>query len=65
MTGVSPIITSTSGANQTPRPQWLLLTSLYSKMVPARMPTHHDHRVGEWIGIQPEVDHVAAFKREG
>ena len=27
----------------------------------AHVPSHHDHRVGEWIGIQPEVDHVVVF----
>jgi iron(III) transport system ATP-binding protein len=32
--------------------------------VQAHVPSHHDHRIGEWIGIRPEVDHVVTFKRE-
>jgi iron(III) transport system ATP-binding protein len=35
------------------------------QMVQAHVPSHHDHRIGEWIGIRPEVDHVVTFKREG
>ncbi len=27
----------------------------------AHVPSHHDHRVGEWIGIRPQVDHVVTF----
>ena len=27
----------------------------------AHVPSHHNHRVGEWIGIRPEVDHVVTF----
>jgi iron(III) transport system ATP-binding protein len=27
----------------------------------AHVPSHHDHRVGEWIGIRAEVDHVVTF----
>lgn len=30
----------------------------------AHVPSHHDHAVGEWIGIRPEVDHVVTFARE-
>jgi iron(III) transport system ATP-binding protein len=30
----------------------------------ALVPSHHDHHVGEWIGIRPEVDHVVTFARE-
>jgi len=30
----------------------------------AQVPSHHDHHVGEWIGIRAEVDHVVTFKRE-
>ena len=30
----------------------------------AHVPSHHDHRVGEWIGIRAEVDHVVTFARE-
>jgi iron(III) transport system ATP-binding protein len=29
----------------------------------AHVPSHHDHTVGEWIGIQAQVDHVVTFKR--
>ncbi|SFD84635.1 ABC transporter ATP-binding protein [Paracidovorax konjaci] len=32
--------------------------------VMAHVPSHHDHAVGDWIGIRPEVDHVVAFPRE-
>lgn len=31
----------------------------------AHVPSHHDHKLGEWIGIRPEVDHVVTFAREG
>ena len=30
----------------------------------AHVPSHHDHRLGEWIGIRAEVDHVVTFYRE-
>ena len=33
--------------------------------VQAHVPSHHDHRLGEWIGIRAQVDHVVTFKREG
>ena len=29
----------------------------------AHVPSHHDHRIGEWIGIRAEVDHVVTFNR--
>ena len=29
----------------------------------AHVPSHHDHQVGEWIGIRAEVDHVVTFPR--
>jgi iron(III) transport system ATP-binding protein len=29
----------------------------------AHVPSHHDHQVGEWIGIRPAVDHVVTFAR--
>jgi iron(III) transport system ATP-binding protein len=29
----------------------------------AHVPSHHDHRVGEWIGIRALVDHVVTFNR--
>ena len=32
--------------------------------VMAHVPSHHDHQVGEWIGIRAEVDHVVTFARE-
>ena len=31
--------------------------------VMAHVPSHHDHRVGEWIGIRAQVDHVVTFNR--
>ncbi|MES2977687.1 MAG: ABC transporter ATP-binding protein [Pseudomonadota bacterium] len=30
----------------------------------AHVPSHHDHDIGEWIGIRAEVDHVVTFPRE-
>ncbi|HSV44204.1 MAG TPA: ABC transporter ATP-binding protein [Ramlibacter sp.] len=35
------------------------------EVVLAHVPSHHDHKVGEWIGIRPEVDHVVTFARGG
>jgi iron(III) transport system ATP-binding protein len=32
--------------------------------VMAHVPSHHDHTVGEWIGIRAEVDHVVTFERQ-
>lgn len=29
--------------------------------VMAHVPSHHDHQVGEWIGIRAEVDHLVTF----
>ncbi len=29
----------------------------------AHVPSHHDHQLGEWIGIRPEVDHVVTFAK--
>jgi iron(III) transport system ATP-binding protein len=29
----------------------------------AHVPSHHDHQIGEWIGIRAEVDHVVTFAR--
>ena len=29
----------------------------------AHVPSHHDHALGEWIGIRAEVDHVVTFAR--
>ncbi|MEO6363563.1 MAG: ABC transporter ATP-binding protein [Caldimonas sp.] len=29
----------------------------------AHVPSHHDHAVGEWIGIRAAVDHVVTFAR--
>jgi iron(III) transport system ATP-binding protein len=34
------------------------------EQVMAHVPSHHDHAVGEWIGIRPQVDHVVTFPRE-
>ncbi|QXL84433.1 ABC transporter ATP-binding protein [Comamonas sp. NLF-1-9] len=33
-------------------------------VVLAHVPSHHDHAVGEWIGIRPQVDHVVTFARQ-
>jgi iron(III) transport system ATP-binding protein len=30
----------------------------------AHVPSHHDHQLGEWIGIRPAVEHVVTFPRE-
>ena len=29
----------------------------------AHVPSHHDHEIGEWIGIRAAVDHVVTFAR--
>ena len=34
------------------------------ELVMAHVPSHHDHQVGEWIGIRAQVDHVVTFARE-
>jgi iron(III) transport system ATP-binding protein len=31
--------------------------------VMAHVPSHHDHTLGEWIGIRAQVDHVVTFHR--
>ncbi len=33
------------------------------EQVMAHVPSHHDHHLGEWIGIRPAVDHVVTFER--
>ena len=33
--------------------------------VMAHVPSHHNHKLGEWIGIRPEVDHVVTFPAQG
>ncbi len=33
------------------------------QLLMAHVPSHHDHRIGEWIGIRAEVDHVVTFNR--
>jgi iron(III) transport system ATP-binding protein len=33
------------------------------EQVLAHVPSHHDHQIGEWIGIRPAVDHVVTFDR--
>lgn len=30
----------------------------------AHVPSHHDHAVGEWIGIRASMDHVVTFPRQ-
>lgn len=34
------------------------------EQVLAHVPSHHDHQIGEWIGIRPQVDHVVTFARQ-
>ena len=34
------------------------------ELLVAHVPSHHDHALGEWIGIRAEVDHVVTFARE-
>ena len=34
------------------------------EQVLAHVPSHHDHHVGEWIGIKAVVDHVVTFDRQ-
>jgi iron(III) transport system ATP-binding protein len=34
------------------------------EQVLAHVPSHHDHQIGEWIGIRAEVDHVVTFERD-
>ena len=44
--------------------EFLLTLRLASgERVLAHVPSHHDHEVGEWIGIRAEVDHVVTFDR--
>lgn len=31
----------------------------------AHVPSHHDHALGEWIGICAQADHVVTFARQG
>jgi iron(III) transport system ATP-binding protein len=33
------------------------------EQVRSHVPSHHDHQVGEWIGIRPALDHVVTFER--
>jgi iron(III) transport system ATP-binding protein len=40
------------------------LRLLSGETVVALVPSHHDHALGEWIGIRAEVDHVVTFPRE-
>ena len=46
--------------------EFLLTLRLRSgERVLAHVPSHHDHDVGEWIGIRAAMDHVVTFAREG
>ena len=46
-------------------PEFLYTLRLASgERVLAHVPSHHDHQVGEWIGIRAVVDHVVTFPRE-
>jgi iron(III) transport system ATP-binding protein len=29
----------------------------------AHVPSHHDHHIGEWIGIRLQADHVVVFSK--
>jgi iron(III) transport system ATP-binding protein len=45
--------------------EFLLTLRLDSgERVMAHVPSHHDHHVGEWIGIRAQVDHVVTFPRQ-
>ena len=45
--------------------EFLLTLRLASgEQVMAHVPSHHDHQVGEWIGIRAAVDHVVTFPRQ-
>lgn len=39
------------------------LRLLSGDIVLAHVPSHHDHQLGEWIGIRAEVDHVVTFSK--
>ena len=44
--------------------EFLLTLRLESgEQLMAHVPSHHDHHVGEWIGIRAQVDHVVTFPR--
>ncbi len=30
----------------------------------AHVPSHHDHAIGEWIGVRVQADHIVTFARE-
>ena len=45
-----------------PRRRSSTTLSLPGQRLMAHVPSHHDHQVGEWIGIRPEVDHVVTFR---
>jgi iron(III) transport system ATP-binding protein len=46
--------------------EFLYTLRLHSgEQVMAHVPSHHDHQVGEWIGIRAEVEHVVTFARKG
>jgi iron(III) transport system ATP-binding protein len=32
--------------------------------VMAHVPSHHNHNIGEWIGIRVDVDHIVIFSRD-
>jgi iron(III) transport system ATP-binding protein len=33
------------------------------EQVMTHVPSHHDHHLGEWIGIRLQMDHVVTFAR--
>lgn len=34
------------------------------EQVRSHVPSHHDHQIGEWIGIRAALDHVVTFERQ-
>jgi iron(III) transport system ATP-binding protein len=44
-------------------PSFLYTLRLKDGQMPmAHMPSHHDDKLGEWIDIRAEVNHVVTFK---
>ncbi len=45
--------------------EFLYTLQLHSgEQLMAHVPSHHDHHLGEWIGIRAEVEHVVTFLRD-
>ena len=45
------------------KPKMLGVKAFGGEQVLAHVPSHHDHHLGEWIGIRIAVDHVVTFER--